>query len=222
MCETFNLEFDAENGIAAWADEDLYGDYAGPLMQKGDFWKIMLGRRIQLEEDDPDGSLFIEALLEDALIFPTKRGPWETVEESPGIWVTRPVYDQPGNPSASASDSGGQQSQSQQDDKLKADYVAPVFAVAAHGYETDAESDEEDDSMAVEDPIIKSEQVDDTLSAGEAEEDDDDPSWTQEYIDLDGVQAAERSNEDSAESDFDSDEVMSGDEVFVRAESKEL
>ncbi|KAJ7900392.1 hypothetical protein B0H14DRAFT_3423752 [Mycena olivaceomarginata] len=138
-----NLEFDAENGIAAWADEDLYGDYAGPLMQKGDFWKIMLGRRIQLEEDDPDGSLFIEALLEDALIFPTKRGPWETVEESPGIWVTRPVYDQPGNPSASASDSGGQQSQSQQDDKLKADYVAPVFAVAAHGYETDAESDEE-------------------------------------------------------------------------------
>ncbi|KAJ7361712.1 hypothetical protein DFH08DRAFT_655948, partial [Mycena albidolilacea] len=89
MCETFNLEFDAENGIAAWADEDLYGDYAGPLMQKGDFWKIMLGRRIQLEEDDPDGSLFIEALLEDALIFPTKQGPWETVEESPGIWVTR-------------------------------------------------------------------------------------------------------------------------------------
>ncbi|KAJ7706137.1 hypothetical protein B0H17DRAFT_1325858, partial [Mycena rosella] len=67
MCETFHLEFHADVGIIAWADGDIYEEFAGPLMQEGDFWKIMLGRRIVLEDDDPDGSEFIEALLEDAV-----------------------------------------------------------------------------------------------------------------------------------------------------------
>ncbi|KAJ6503510.1 hypothetical protein C8R47DRAFT_937322, partial [Mycena vitilis] len=90
MCETFHLEFDPDTGIIAWADGDIYDEFAGPLMQKGDFWKIMLGRRIELDEDDPDGSAFMEAVLEDALVFPIISGcKWETVEESPGIWVTR-------------------------------------------------------------------------------------------------------------------------------------
>ena len=69
-------------------------------MQKGDFWKIHLGRQIELDEDDFDGSQFLEGLLEDVLLFPMAsyvgdraEGRWETVEESPGIWVTRPKVD---------------------------------------------------------------------------------------------------------------------------------
>jgi hypothetical protein len=64
---------------------------------KGDIWKIHLGRRIELDEDDLDGSIFIEGLLEDLLLYPPlwssvnkyRNEAWETVEESPGIWITR-------------------------------------------------------------------------------------------------------------------------------------
>ncbi|KAF7306955.1 hypothetical protein MIND_00488300 [Mycena indigotica] len=94
MCETFNLEFSEETGIVAWADGDLYTEFAGPSMQKGDFWKIMLGRCVELDDDDLDGSQFIETLVEETLVQPaaieTCSLYWETVEESPGIWVTRP------------------------------------------------------------------------------------------------------------------------------------
>jgi hypothetical protein len=96
MCETFHMEYDSERGIILWADGDLYDTFAGPAMQKGDYWKIYLGRWISLDADDYDGSDFVEGLVEDALLFaipPTKpsRLRWETVEESPGIWATRPI-----------------------------------------------------------------------------------------------------------------------------------
>jgi len=96
MCETFDLEFSDQKGIIAHADTDLYEEFAGPQMQVGDVWKIHLGRRIILDEDDLDGSEFIEGLIEDALLFPLrhplskqKSEKWETVAESPGIWVTK-------------------------------------------------------------------------------------------------------------------------------------
>lgn len=89
MCETFHLEFTKEDGIFAWADQNLYEEFSGPLMQPGDFWKIHLGGRIELDEDDLDGAQFLEELLEDALYFANHLIPWETVEETPGIWVTR-------------------------------------------------------------------------------------------------------------------------------------
>ncbi|KIM37788.1 hypothetical protein M413DRAFT_30705 [Hebeloma cylindrosporum] len=96
MCETFHLEFSHPGGIYAWADPQMYEEFSGPAMKEGDFWKIHLGRRVTLDQDDEDGSAFIDGLLEDALFFPF-RGPtsgrtfekWETVEETPGIWVTR-------------------------------------------------------------------------------------------------------------------------------------
>ena len=91
MCETFHLEFMKEDGIFAWADQNLYEEFSGPLMLPGDFWKIHLGRRIELDEDDLDGGQFLEELLEDALYFANRLIPWETVEETPGIWVTRLV-----------------------------------------------------------------------------------------------------------------------------------
>ena len=79
MCETFYLEFTKEDGIFAWADQNLYEEFSGPLMLPGDFWKIHLGRRIELDEDDLDGGQFLEELLEDALYFANRLIPWETV-----------------------------------------------------------------------------------------------------------------------------------------------
>ncbi|KAG5349446.1 hypothetical protein C0989_003903, partial [Termitomyces sp. Mn162] len=94
MIETFNLEFNQDKGIFAWADSALYKEFAGPKMLKGDFWKIQLGRRFDLDEDDLNGSVFVEGILEDVIMFPGKGGDgaqWETAEESPGIWVTQMV-----------------------------------------------------------------------------------------------------------------------------------
>ncbi|KAF8216198.1 hypothetical protein K438DRAFT_630509 [Mycena galopus ATCC 62051] len=231
MCETFNLEFDAATGIVAWADGDTYREFAGPLMQVGDFWKIMLGRRIQLDEDDPDGSLFIEAVLEDALLFPLWSGQkWETVEDegSPGIWITRPV---------DPTDSETTDSEvSDEDAKLEPGYVAPALPVQTQNYETsDAESDVD---MTMDDPSIKREQEDDELLIEEDTEEDDDPGWAfdpnipdtcwapsdapEPEANVD-VQAADEGSlsedaaEDSADSDFDSDEVLSGDEGVLAA-----
>lgn len=100
MCETFHLEYTADGGIFAWADGPIYKEFSGPAIQKGDFWKIYLGRRVELDDHDSDGSLFIEGLLEDVLLFPLHSSlsdrvfeRWETVEETPGIWVTRPMVE---------------------------------------------------------------------------------------------------------------------------------
>lgn len=93
MCERYHLEFTMDQGIVAWADSEIYEVYAGPVMRKGDFWKIHLGRSIDLDFEDIDGSEFVNDLLEEVLMYPlsfAEKG-WETVEESPGIWVTRPV-----------------------------------------------------------------------------------------------------------------------------------
>lgn len=62
MCETFHLEFSLQGGIYAWADPQLFEESAGPAMKKGDFWKIHLGRRVSLDQDDEDGSAFIDGL----------------------------------------------------------------------------------------------------------------------------------------------------------------
>jgi hypothetical protein len=97
MCETFHLQFTPETGIVAWADDAIYEQFSGQAMKKGHFWKILLGRRINLDEDDHDGSQFLEGLLEDVLFFPLPWNmehpePWETVLESDGVWVTRPCF----------------------------------------------------------------------------------------------------------------------------------
>ncbi|KAJ7581652.1 hypothetical protein C8J56DRAFT_1056630 [Mycena floridula] len=89
MCETFHLEFNNQHGIVAWADSDLYETFSGPSMQVGDFWKIYLGRSIELDSDDFDGSQFIEDLVEDIHNGQHGHGRWRTTEEAPGIWATR-------------------------------------------------------------------------------------------------------------------------------------
>jgi hypothetical protein len=91
MVATFHLGFNNKSGIVAWADNEIYKVWASPVMQQGDFWKIMLGRTIVLGADDLDGSVWLDEFLEDVLMFPD--GMWETIEESPGVWVTRPTED---------------------------------------------------------------------------------------------------------------------------------
>ncbi|KAA1466670.1 hypothetical protein DENSPDRAFT_831544 [Dentipellis sp. KUC8613] len=99
MCETFNLEWVPEQGIIAWADEALFQDFSGPAMKPGQLWKIHLGRRITLEDDDQEGSQFIEEFLEDAMMYQTvepfpdneEPGRWETILDHSGVWITRPV-----------------------------------------------------------------------------------------------------------------------------------
>ncbi|KAF9494522.1 hypothetical protein BDN71DRAFT_1507641 [Pleurotus eryngii] len=86
MCETFELQFTPDVGIA-WADQDIFDEFAGEGA-----WS--------LDGEDLDGSQFIEDLLEDAVVFQLyslygNRSPerWETVEATPGVWETRLVGD---------------------------------------------------------------------------------------------------------------------------------
>ncbi|KAG8946982.1 hypothetical protein FRC04_011278 [Tulasnella sp. 424] len=98
MIVTFQMTFDEEEGIIAWADDEIYKQFSGPGMMNGDQWKIMLGRRIKLDVDDLDGSIFIEDLLEDAIVRRFPDNPtWETVrvKENSNVWVTRPIGKRP-------------------------------------------------------------------------------------------------------------------------------
>ncbi|KAG6861477.1 hypothetical protein C0995_016256 [Termitomyces sp. Mi166 len=151
MIETFKLEFSHEKGIFAWADSMLYKEFAGPKMLNGDFWKIQLGRRFDLDEDDLDGSSFIEGILEDVVMFPGKKlgdgAQWETVEESPGIWVTqmaKTASDNEEDSEESEDEEGGEEQGSgeegdgQKDDEKQGD--------GADG-ENDEDMDEDEDEL---------------------------------------------------------------------------
>lgn len=226
MCETYHLEYSAEHGIFAWADGDLYTQFSGSKMREGDFWKIYLGRRVVLDDEDLDGPLFIEGLLEEVLLFPsfhdTER--WETVEESPGIWVTRPLSRN--EPIA----------ESEEDEDYDVDDVDMAPKVMNDGpvisgdcYEmTDMEADDEADElegadanslsdvMMVDDPGLSFKagvpDVDwpELGVAGERDVVVGDPLHTPEP----GI-ADESDNEPG--SDFDPDEVLSGDEDTLAA-----
>jgi len=142
MCETFHLEFSYKGGIYAWADPELFDEFSGQKMRQGDHWKIHLGRRVALDNDDVDGSCFIEGLLEDALLFPY-RDPqsarhfemWETTEESPGIWVTR---------LKSHKEDDEDDLECDDEDDLECDDEDDLECDKDDSNETDPESDEED------------------------------------------------------------------------------
>ncbi|EAU87442.1 hypothetical protein CC1G_02201 [Coprinopsis cinerea okayama7 len=89
MIDAFHLRFTNQGGIYAYADEWIRDEFAGEAIKPGDTWKIYLGRRIELDVEDHDGSEFIEGLLEDAVLFNSGLARWETVWED-GEWVTRP------------------------------------------------------------------------------------------------------------------------------------
>jgi hypothetical protein len=96
MCEEFSLEFTPEKGIVAWMNQDIMDEFSGPGMQFGDEWKVYLGRRVKLDPDDLDGTLFIEGILEDGILCHSKswdRPRWVTIKEGAGIWATLPNPD---------------------------------------------------------------------------------------------------------------------------------
>ncbi|KAI0048578.1 hypothetical protein FA95DRAFT_1557807 [Auriscalpium vulgare] len=121
MCEAFQLQYTYSGGIVAWADWQLFADFSGPGMKDGDQWKILLGRRVPREVSDKDGSRFMEALLEEAVVFPLTRqddcGSWETVLEEPGVWVTRP------RPAEDAQSGDAQSELGQDDDASETDEI---------------------------------------------------------------------------------------------------
>ncbi|PPQ97046.1 hypothetical protein CVT26_001269 [Gymnopilus dilepis] len=234
MCKTFDLEFSPERGIYAWADDLLFDEFSGSLIKPGHSWKIHLGRRIALDVDDLDGSEFIEELLEEALYYAKdgailleKHERWETVQESPGLWVTRLQ----GPPKAEGSE------EFEWDEYWAADVDDPFeledkMLENPPPEETIMRPDEysiSDDDLEVEaetrdigffNPggrdtvwLSEEEQVDELV------DDDYDPE------NAEGIDGAEESamdddatldDSDEPGSDFDSDEVLSGDEQFIR------
>jgi hypothetical protein len=90
MCEQFDLGFTQAEGIVAWANDWLFEEFSSDVIEEGDRWMIYLGRRIELDEEDVDGTDFIEGLLEDGALFAPKASKWTTVKEGPKLWVTRP------------------------------------------------------------------------------------------------------------------------------------
>lgn len=78
-----------EMHVVAWADYQLFAEYSTDVIQDGEKWKIHLGRRIYLHQNDPDGSIFMEEFLEEVMR-PLREDQWETIKEG-DTWVTRPV-----------------------------------------------------------------------------------------------------------------------------------
>lgn len=274
MCDTFCMEFKQSTGIVAWADSSLYQTFAGSAMQEGDFWKIHLGRRIELDDDDLDGSQFLEDLLEDALLFPLRSDlsnrtheRWETVEETPGIWVTRPMAsleveveddsdDMDDNSSDDNEHGDGTDAGIEARSKLeRRDWVYQhSSAIRPDTYEdepsgadtadvnVDGEA-QDDDDVQMSDPgwsfnpqvmdaawptILKCVDDDDNeeeVVQGDGESDDEKSQTT---VDTSGDESDSDSDDDAygnmavddfdvsstADSDFDSDEVLSGDEAI--------
>lgn len=236
MCETFHLEFDHKNGIVAWADGDIYDVFSGPKMKPGDFWKIQLGRCIQLDADDFDGSQFLEDFLEEVLLYPIRstlsartKERWETVQEAPRIWVTRPMADLEKGVSEGSdeldnntSDAGAvsdenaelqtAQDQALEDSSLLVDR-GPVLTMD-HYEQSDCSEDSGSDGgwsfhPRRPDAVFESEEEDSIVSAEDADSD----SESEESMDVDYADDQMRDSDDVAGSDFDSDEVLSGDEL---------
>ncbi|KAF8055200.1 hypothetical protein FPV67DRAFT_1436584, partial [Lyophyllum atratum] len=244
MIETFNLEYSHASGIFAWADPTLYAEFAGPKMLKGHFWKIQLGRRFYLDDDDLDGASFVEGIIEEGILYPGtgKSGKWETVLDAPGIWVTR-----------MAAWDGMDEDEDEDgayDDRLEVPFVDDGPVLTCPGYETVDDSDSESE-MVVEGDDSASNDVDmDEDTGAEIQASVPDgvyPDWDSRestpegavanpdgVIDVDnpapalelGVDGQTdidekeetstlQSDSDSVDSDFDDDEELSGDEVVI-------
>ncbi|PPQ82502.1 hypothetical protein CVT26_012959 [Gymnopilus dilepis] len=219
MCMTFDLEFSYERGIYAWADEDLFCEFSGSLMEPGDSWKISLGRCVSLDKDDLDGSEFVEGLLEEALYysrsgaFPLeKQERWESVEESPGLWVTRlqasPEFQDSGEP--------------EQDEDWDFEQVDFAGLEETLGYPPSTETIVQPNQYSISDDDLEMEaETDDTgffnpegrdmniLSKGEDMDelaDDNDPDDSDEVVEIVKSEGSTVDDSDEAGKDFSSDE----------------
>ncbi|KDQ51944.1 hypothetical protein JAAARDRAFT_40561 [Jaapia argillacea MUCL 33604] len=236
MCQTFHLKFEPNAGIIAYADEDIFQSFSGPGMVTGDQWKICLGRRIVLTDDDHDGAQFIEDLLDEVLYFPISsslserfQDRWETVLESPGVWVTRPMVakcpeptgvdrteDEDDDDDATLSDQEGDDAK----DDIELEYYRQLSV------------DDEALEIPMTDynPKIRPNEYEGTDDEGDSktpEGENEAPGWYQDYRGLDTAYESgkddekpktkkkRRDSDDVVGSDWDSDEVLSGDEYVM-------
>ncbi|KAI0047419.1 hypothetical protein FA95DRAFT_1559139 [Auriscalpium vulgare] len=240
MCVTFMLEYAEPTGIVAWADDALFDEFSGPGMKTGDRWKIHLGRRIHLAEDDLDGSVFVEELVEEAVIFPptdrAEQGRWETVLEEGRIWVTRPAAATEGGPQ----DVGEGECTDKDWSKVewRTTYTKGYQERLYRALEVTSDEEREQRASALfvdeyadsepEDGMDLDSDSDWLLRADRAWDsiEDDDDSQTQETgaaaaISTSGAglpvgsDAVDEGIMSDADSDFDSDETMSGDEDIL-------
>jgi hypothetical protein len=218
MIETFNLEFDFDSGIFAYADGPIFEEFSGPQMKTGDVWKIQLGRRFTLDPDDPDGSLFIEGILEEAVLFGSATHEWETIEEQAGLWVTQRCewddeeeyeedngdYDEAGDEQDEDDDSDGYLDQLD-DPTANSEWYERMLdnppadggpVLRFHLYQNDTAETEDDVQMSIVDLLDS------------AYRSDDDSTTQDSNLEVE-------TETDSAGSDFDSDEMLSGDEDLV-------
>jgi hypothetical protein len=232
MCNTFHLEFTDEKGIFAWATPLIREEFSGPTMKPGDKWKIHLGRCINLDQDDPHGSVFIEGLLEDACLFPLhseksdrKYARWETVKDGPGVWVTRLME--------SRDESKGDKS-AKSDELENHEYVrllqqwdkelenpdhhddGPVVLVdgcGSRGFMLVDEEEEEDDEDEGELGGDTNHDTDEEMLSDSEAHERPDSIWTEHDVAEDSTGSGERESDDVAGSDWDSDEDLSGDDL---------
>lgn len=241
MCERYKLTFTEKGGITARADKGLRELFAGPAIDEDDLWSIHLGRCIKLEEADTDGTQFIQDLLEEVLYFPLRSEfsqciweRWETVQTDADVWVTRPILDrfeQLENSDGEdfwddADDDTVGARESLLRDRALAD-ESDEEVIQPDEYEsTDEESgvsDGSDDEMedadwtfqagvsdAIYDPSTDSDMED------QLEEDCSDCApVTKTELDDGAVAVKPEDPYDSADSDFDSEEELSGDEYVI-------
>jgi len=89
FCEIWRARFNEDSGIVVQPSDDFKGAY-GALIEDLDFpWSIWIGRHIKLDDDDLDGSLFMESLL-DIIFYEDDDGLWITYKDHKDSWVTRP------------------------------------------------------------------------------------------------------------------------------------
>lgn len=202
MCEEFSLEFDPESGIVAWVNQDIMEEFSGSAMQEGDQWKIYLGRRIQLDEEDTDGTFFIEGILEDGMIFvPKRRTPrWVTIKVSDTTWGTMP------NPALEGPlEFEGTDDEDDEDDEEEAEgqYYRPIdedpSEVVCNRY--DADDDDDESEVVLEEGDEGSVEVSGGhptnllgISIADADSEDSEMDWEKESTDT-----------SSCDSDFDLD-----------------
>ncbi|KAG7095749.1 hypothetical protein E1B28_006459 [Marasmius oreades] len=206
MCETFYLEFHQDDGIIIDMRDDLFGEWAGPRLVDCKSWKIVLGRELRLDSDDEDGSRYIDGFLEDCLLFPANARHWETIQKEPGHWITRPMED-----NRVAMDGTGNSSDcsSEQD--------ADQEELARRDYESDNSGDS-DPQCNPEDNEDGCAQLDWDDSNGWGP--DGSRDWEGEDMQpmvVDFEDEDMESQPDSFESDFDSQEELSGDDEAVPA-----
>ncbi|KIJ48506.1 hypothetical protein M422DRAFT_28447 [Sphaerobolus stellatus SS14] len=226
MIATFHMDFKDETGIIAWADQDLYELWTTDIMKDGDYWKLMLGRRIKLSPDDPDGSEWIGDFLEDAFVTRSVSF-YETVEESAGIWVTRPTergmnlarWSLTGDESlmknerSDSEDSDSDTEMAENDEELE-ETIGPINY--EDDYESEAESAEEDLMYVAEDEPEENEEERKREAVAS------DPTMARWYFPPSHYNSDSDSDSDMAGSDWNSDETLSGDEaVFGRKTRRE-